>query len=93
MAKGPSIGYKITATVTDVKRHCGIGHAVGDSFELSCFDTAGMCGFFYHDMFPDLQTLQFGGKMPWWGQDELEVRCPDPKNQVTMILKRSSWDE
>ena len=23
-------------------------------------------GFSYHDIFPSLATLQFGGSMPWW---------------------------
>lgn len=89
MALDPGIGYKIVATVDAVKGHCGAGHQVGDTFELNCHNPNGLCGFFYHDIFPDLQTFQFGGKMPWWEGDTIEVQCPDPNNLVTIQLTRS----
>ncbi len=88
MARDPGVGWKITATVTGVKGICGAGHQVGDSFTISCHDCGGLCGFFYHDIFPDLQTFQFGGTMPWWDGDTMEVECPDPQNLVTMKLVR-----
>jgi uncharacterized repeat protein (TIGR04076 family) len=47
MPKEPGLGYKIMATVTGVKGECGAGHRVGDSFEISCHNPAGLCGFFY----------------------------------------------
>ena len=90
MAKDPGIGHKITATVMHQKGHCGAGHTVGDSFPISCHDSGRLCGFFYHEIFPDLQTMQFGGNMPWWKDGVAEVRCPDPVNQVTMKLERSA---
>ena len=89
MAKDPGIGYKINAIIVQQKGHCGAGHKVGDSFPISCHDSGGLCGFFYHDIFADLQTMQFGGSMPWWKDGVAEVRCPDPKNQVTLKLERS----
>lgn len=88
MAQDPGIGYAITATIIGVKGECGAGHRTGDSFSLSCHDPAGLCGYFYHDIFPSLQTFQFGGSMPWWEGDIIEVRCPDPYNLVTMRLER-----
>lgn len=39
-------GYKVIATVKSVKGVCEAGHKTGDSFEVSCRNTAGMCGFF-----------------------------------------------
>jgi uncharacterized repeat protein (TIGR04076 family) len=88
MAKDPKIGYKIIGTITDVKGNCNAGHYVGETFEISYHNPAGLCGLFYHDIFPDLSTLQFGGNMPWWEGDTIEVHCPDLDNLVTMRLKR-----
>lgn len=89
MADDPGIGYKITAKVTAIKGTCSAGHKVGDTFELSCFDSCGLCGFFYNAIFADLQTFQFGGKMPWWEGNVLEEVCPDPVNQITMVMEKS----
>jgi len=88
MARDPGLGYRIVAEVIGVKGECSAGHYVGETFEISCHDPAGLCGFFYHDIFPSLATLQFGGSMPWWEKDEVVLRCPDPQNEVTLRLKR-----
>jgi uncharacterized repeat protein (TIGR04076 family) len=92
MARDPGVGYKIIATITDVKGTCNAGHAVGDRINVSCHDTGGLCGFFYHALFPDLQTFQFGGRMPWWEGDAMEAECPDAANRVTIRLERSQRD-
>jgi uncharacterized repeat protein (TIGR04076 family) len=89
MAKDPGVGYRLVATVTEVKGKCSAGHQVGESFEISCHNTAGLCGLFYHNIFPALQTFQFGGRMPWWQGDTIQLRCPDIQNQVTIRLERS----
>ena len=89
MAKDPGLGYRVEATVTGVKGRCNAGHGVGETFEISCHDPAGLCGFFYHDLFPNLSTFQFGGGMPWWEGDSIDVQCPDPANLVTLRLERS----
>jgi uncharacterized repeat protein (TIGR04076 family) len=47
-----------------------------------------LCGWFYHDIFPSLQTFQFGGALPWWQGDTIQLRCPDPINLVTIQLER-----
>jgi len=88
MAQDPGIGYRVTAKVTGVKGSCSAGHTVGETFDISCHDPAGLCGFFYHDMFPNLQTFQFGGAMPWWKGDVISIQCPDPINLVTIELSR-----
>jgi uncharacterized repeat protein (TIGR04076 family) len=90
MARDPGMGYKVAATITGVKGACGAGHQEGDTFAISCYDSGGLCGFFYHDLFPDLQTFQFGGQLPWWHGDTFEVKCPDPKNCVILKLERSN---
>jgi hypothetical protein len=42
---------------------------------------------FYHNIFPSLQTFQFGGSMPWWLGDFIQLQCPDIRNQVTIKLE------
>jgi uncharacterized repeat protein (TIGR04076 family) len=90
MAKDPGIGYKVTATVLSVKGDCSAGHRAGETFEISCHDPAGLCGYFYHSIFPSLQCFQFGGMVPWWQGDTIEVSCPDSDNLVTIRLERKS---
>lgn len=91
MAQQPQrrqIGHQVIGTITEVRGNCSWGHKVGDSFQLSGHDTAGLCGFFYHDIFPNLLTLQFGGNFPWGDPDVLTVECPDRYNCVKMELRR-----
>ena len=89
MAKDPGIGYKVVATITGVKGKCSAGHEKGEKFEISCYNPAGLCGFFYHDIFPSLLTFQFGGNLPWWEGDQIELECPDSYNLATLRLERS----
>jgi uncharacterized repeat protein (TIGR04076 family) len=88
MAQDPGIGYRVRATITSIKGGCGAGHKAGESFDISCHDPGGLCGWFYHDIFPSLCTFQFGGNLPWWQGDSAELRCPDPHNLVTLRLER-----
>ena len=90
MANDPGIGYRITATVVEAKGHCNAGLQAGDSFEISIHNPAAMCGVFYHQIFPTLSVLQFGGKMPWWQGDAVIAQCSDPVNTVTVKLERSA---
>ncbi len=81
--------FKIIGTIKDVKGHCTAHHKVGQEIELSCHNANELCGFFYHDIFPTLETLQFGGSFPWSPDpDKVEVECPDRQNIVKMELKR-----
>jgi len=76
------------AEVLDVKGECSAGHRKGDVLTISCYDSGGLCGFFYHDIFPSLSVMQFGGKYPWSSQDELVLECPDRDNAVTLKIVR-----
>jgi len=76
------------AEVLDVKGECHAGHKKGDVLSISCYDSGGLCGFFYHDIFPSLSVMQFGGKYPWASQDELVLECPDRGNAVTLKVVR-----
>lgn len=72
-----------------MKGTCSAGHQKGDTFEISCHDPGGLCGFFYHAIFPNLSTFQFGGGLPWWQVDTFEQRL-DSHNLVTLTLKRGA---
>lgn len=89
MSNDPEIGKKVIATIIGKKGECNAGHQVGDKFEISCYQSNGLCGFFYHAIFADLQTFQFGGNLPWWEGDTIELQCPDSYNLVTIKLERS----
>ena len=56
------IGIKFVATVTSQKGACHANHKLGQKFELNCYEPGGLCGFFYHNIFPNLNVMQFGGK-------------------------------
>jgi uncharacterized repeat protein (TIGR04076 family) len=92
MAEEPpvyQIGHRVVGTVKAVTGTCHWGHAVGDTFELSGHDTAGLCGFFYHDIFPYIVMLQFGGGFAEWGSpDSVELECMDRMNAVKIELRR-----
>lgn len=83
-------GHKVVATVKSVKGNCSWGHEAGDTFSISCHDTAGLCGFFYHDIYPYIAMLQFGGGFPkeWGNPDVVTVECMDRANLVTLELRR-----
>lgn len=88
MAHDPGIGFKIEARITGLKGTCAAGHRVGETFEISCYDAGGLCGFCYHHIFPDLSTFQFGGSLPWWEGETIELACPDIYNLLTLTLER-----
>ncbi|MHA2039754.1 MAG: TIGR04076 family protein [Promethearchaeota archaeon] len=86
-----NVGYKIIGTIKEVKGKCNAGHKVGDTLELSGHNTGGLCGFFYHDIFPYIIMLQFGGSYPkeWTpDQDVVQLECMDRWNAVKIELKR-----
>jgi hypothetical protein len=57
MVNDPGVGYRVVMKITGVKGTC----------------SAGLSGFFYHDIFPSLSTFQFGGSLPWWGGDAINL--------------------
>ncbi len=88
MSEEERIETKFVAEVTGQKGTCHAEHKLGQRFELSCYDAGGLCGFFYHDIFPYLSVMQFGGKYPWWDRDKIEVECPDRYNTVSIRIEK-----
>jgi len=83
------VGYKVIGTIKKLKGRCNAGHKVGDKIELSSYISGGLCGFLYHDVYPYVIMLQFGGKFPdEWGGEVQEFSCLDKTNEVTIELRR-----
>ncbi len=84
------VGYRVLGTIKAVKGTCSAGHKVGDQIELSGYRSGGLCGFFYHDIFPYVVMLQFGGSFPadWGDPDVIEIDCMDKWNTATIELRR-----
>lgn len=88
------VGYKVIGTVTKVRGMCDCGHKVGDKFELSCYSTDGLCGFFYHDIYPYIIMFQFGGKFPDdWGGEAVQFECMDRANALRLELRPDKQGE
>ena len=82
------LGHKVTGTFIGLKGDCGHGHKAGDTIELSVHNTSGLCGMFYHAIFPYVNMLQFGGKWPdSWGGSTVELDCPDKWNCLSLRLQ------
>lgn len=88
MAVQPEGMKALNAEIISVKGECGAGHKVGDKLQIGCWDTGGLCGFFYHDIFPNVNVMQFGGNYPWDSADELTLECPDRAKAVTIRITR-----
>ena len=89
MANQPETMSHLQGEIIDVKGKCNAGHKVGDRLKIGCWDTGGLCGFFYHDIFPSLSVMQFDGKYPWGSSDELILECPDRQNAVTIKIRKA----
>ncbi len=90
MPESESIGRKIVGIITDARGVCAAGHKVGDQFELSGYTSDGLCGYFYHDIFPYVVMLEFGGGFPeeYGDPDVIKMECPDKANPVGIELRR-----
>lgn len=55
MAEGEAPhGYKVIGTITSVKGHYNAEHKVGDKFEINTHNAAGLGGWFYCNIFPNV---------------------------------------
>jgi uncharacterized repeat protein (TIGR04076 family) len=90
MAEVEQIGYRLVATVKAVKGTCEAGHKAGDEIALSGLSSGGLCGYLYHDIFPYIVMLEYGGGFPeeWGNPEEIEFDCVDKENAVTVLLRR-----
>jgi uncharacterized repeat protein (TIGR04076 family) len=92
MVETPNIGIKISAEILNIKGKCNAGHTKGQKFLISCYDSGGLCGYFYHDIFPNISVMQYGGRYPWEESNAIIVECPDRFNAVSLKLIKSQSD-
>jgi uncharacterized repeat protein (TIGR04076 family) len=88
MAQTPQGMDQFEAEVISADGPCSAGHQVGDKLLISCWDTGGLCGYFYHDIFPSLSVIQFGGRFPWGQPGQLEMRCCDKGVNLTLVIRK-----
>lgn len=90
MAEEKRVGHRVVGTIKEVKGVCSAGHKVGDKIELSGYSSGELCGFFYHEIFPYIIMLQFGGGFPaeYGDPDVVEMECVDRVNPVKIELRR-----
>jgi uncharacterized repeat protein (TIGR04076 family) len=76
------------AEVVSILKSCSAGHEVGDRFEINTHKTGGICGYCYHDLFPTLMNMCYGGQIPWMNNQEFKYECPDRYNLVTFKVTK-----
>ncbi len=85
----PKIGNQVVAKVIKTKSDCTIGMKVGDEFDLDIHKCGNFCGYFYHNIFNWVCTLQFDGEFPLGENPDVQHwDCPNPNNRVKIELKR-----
>jgi len=85
----PKIGHKVVAKVLEMQNNCTIGMKPGDEFELGVHQCGNFCGYFYHNIFNWVNTLQFGGTFPLFPDPDVQMwECPNPMNRVKVELRR-----
>jgi uncharacterized repeat protein (TIGR04076 family) len=85
----PKIGNQVVAKIIETKGDCTIGMKVGDKFDLDIHKCGDFCGYFYHNIFNWVSTLQLGGTFPFGEDPDVQYwDCPNPNNRVKIELKR-----
>jgi uncharacterized repeat protein (TIGR04076 family) len=69
---------------------CRFGYKVGDSWEVSIWENADLCGLAYYNFFPFITMLQTRGDAVWKPseRDTLLRTCPDLRPGFVFRIKR-----
>lgn len=82
-------GYKVRAEVVKVRRHCPLGHKVGDAWEIGEKTPEGLCIYAFLAFSPAWSALRAGGRFGWEEDpDAVHFACPD-QGEVVFELRRS----
>ena len=79
--------HEVKVKVVEVRGVCTANHKVGDEWILKKLTPPDFCGSAYCSLYPTIQTLVFGGKIPWEKDGEVRVGCSDSKNVVVFSVK------
>ena len=81
-------GFKIRAEVVKVRRHCPLGHKVGDAWEFGEKTPEGLCIYAFLAFSPAWSALRTGGRFSWEEDSEAaHFACPD-EGEVVFELRR-----
>ncbi len=81
-------GFKVRAEVVKVRRHCPLGHKVGDAWEIGETTPAGLCIYAFLAFSPAWSALRAGGRYSWEEDpDVAHFACPD-EGEVVFELRR-----
>jgi uncharacterized repeat protein (TIGR04076 family) len=76
---------------------CRFGYKVGDKWEVSCWESAEMCGLAYNAFFPFITMFQTGGKAVWKrsedGDDRVVRTCPDLRPGFRFMIRAKGAKE
>lgn len=79
--------YRVFVEVLDIERKCYWGHRRGQKMEVDPFNTGGICGLLYAQLYPFIQTLLSGATPAWAGAEHsITAVCPDPYDQLSFRL-------
>ena len=71
---------------------CRFGYKVGDSWEVSVWESSGLCGLAYNALFPFITMLQTGGEAVWMrsgaNKDRVVRSCPDLRAGFRFLIRR-----
>jgi uncharacterized repeat protein (TIGR04076 family) len=86
-------GFTVQAQVVKVRRHCPLGHKVGDSWEIGARTPEGLCVYAFLAFSPAWSALRTGGHFPWMEDpDVVRFACPD-QGEVVFELRRVRKEE
>lgn len=81
-------GFKVRAEVAKVRRHCPLGHKVGDAWEIGATTPEGLCIYAFLAFAPAWSALRSGGRVSWEEDaDAAQFACPD-HGEVVFELRR-----
>ena len=80
--------YDIECEIISVKGKCRLGHQVGEKFIIKSMKLDHpICTELLHSMMPWMQTLAFGGEIPWDKEGVVIRMCPDTGNAVEISMR------
>lgn len=84
-------GKKVRIKVVKILEggNCNAGLKPGAEFVSDGSCPPGFCGWAFHDIYPEVTTLRFGGNFPWMKKDGvIRACCTDGMNPVLFDLER-----
>ncbi len=70
---------------------CRFGYKVGDSWDVSIWESSDLCGLAYHNFFHDIAMFQSEGEAfykPQGERDKLVRLCPDTRAGLKFLIRK-----